>query len=93
MTVYYDNPTAYRSDRLDQLRPAAEAPTVRCCSSTARGRTRSTEPVAADAGGGHVHRQQPQSGADPRRSAARVGLFARIGCWLGRRRPSDYDVE
>ena len=88
VTVYYDNPTAYRSDRWTNFTRSLP-PTACCCSSTARGHP-SITPVVGTRG---RHLDRPTSpGLILGAVVGGVGLFL-IGYWLGRRRPSDYDVE
>ena len=90
VTVYYDNPTAYRSDRWTNFTPQP-APDGVLLWQYGTWSYESIKPVAAQTGG-----TSSAVGVTPGLVVAAVvggvGLFL-IGYWLGRRRPSDYDVE
>jgi peptide/nickel transport system substrate-binding protein len=91
VTVYYDNPTAYRSDRWTNFTPQP-APDGVLLFQYGTWSYESIEPVSADAGVATSTGRALSPGLILGAVVAGVGLFL-IGYWLGRRRPSDYDVE
>jgi len=91
VTVYYDNPTAYRSDRWTNFSPQP-APDGVLLFQYGTWSYESITPVAAEAGGATPTAGSLTPGLILGAVVGGVGLFL-IGYWLGRRRPSDYDVE
>lgn len=91
VTVYYDNPTAYRSDRWTNFTPQP-APDGVLLFQYGTWSYESITPVSAEAGGTGSTGGDLTPGLILGAVVAGVGLFL-IGYWLGRRRPSDYDVE
>jgi len=89
--VYYDNPTAYRSDRWTNFSPQP-APDGVLLFQYGTWSYESITPVAAEAGGATPTAGSLTPGLILGAVVGGVGLFL-IGYWLGRRRPSDYDVE
>ncbi len=89
LTVYYDNPTAYRSDRWTNFSPQP-APDGVLLFQYGTWSYQSIEPVSAEAAASTGASISP--GLVVGAVVAGVGLFL-IGYWIGRRRPSDYDVE
>ncbi len=91
VTVYYDNPTAYRSDRWTNFSPQP-APDGVLLFQYGTWSYESITPVTEDAGRDIDRHTNSVPGLILGAVVAGVGLFL-IGYWLGRRRPSDYDVE
>lgn len=91
VTVYYDNPTAYRSDRWTNFTPQPEPDGV-LLFQYGTWSYQSLEPVSADSGGS----TSSSGGVNP--ALIVVGVLAAVGLVLGgvmigRRRTSDDDVE
>jgi peptide/nickel transport system substrate-binding protein len=91
VTVYYDNPTAYRSDRWTNFTPQPEPDGV-LLFQYGTWSYQSLEPVSADSGG------STSSGGGVNPALIVVGVLAAVGLVLGgvligRRRTSDDDVE
>lgn len=91
VTVYYDNPTAYRSDRWTNFTPQPE-PDGMLLFQYGTWSYQSITPVSAATPGATSSTAGLTPGLIIGAVVAGVGLFL-IGYWLGRRRPSDYDVE
>ncbi|HNE88825.1 MAG TPA: ABC transporter substrate-binding protein, partial [Actinomycetota bacterium] len=91
VTVYYDNPTAYRSDRWTNFTPQP-APDGVLLFQYGTWSYESITPVVEDAGDATSTAAGLTPGLILGAVVGGVGLFL-IGYWLGRRRPFDYDVE
>ena len=91
VTVYYDNPTAYRSDRWTNFTPQP-APDGVLLFQYGTWSYESITPVVEDAEDATSTAAGLTPGLILGAVVGGVGLFL-IGYWLGRRRPSDYDVE
>jgi len=92
VTVYYDNPTAYRSDRWTNFSPQP-APDGVLLFQYGTWSYESITPVSTVTGGAPATADGPiTAGLVLGAVVGGVGLFL-LGVLVGRRRPSDYDVE